>query len=304
VSTLAACRIGDKESVGLRVPSLLASVALTVLLSAQQAAAQTYKFKTINIPGADQTALFGDAGGPIVGWNYDPSGNPTCTLIQGKTYTAISDPNGVQTYCYGISSAGTVVGYYNTSDDAAVGFTYSNGTFSDFSLPGVSGALPTAVSTNGIIAGYYYDQNNQPWGFALKGTKLTTFQISGAAYIFPEGVNSHGELTLDEIDSSGNAHCLVGNAPNFTELTAPGASQTNCVGINNNGKIDGNYVDTTGAYNGFAYDPATSDFYTIDYPGAADTYLRGITNSETVVGYYRTANGGPRQGLKATGSFP
>jgi probable HAF family extracellular repeat protein len=304
VNTVAECRTGEKKGACLRATPVLVAVALSTMLSGAPALAQTYKFKTVNIPGADQTALLDDAGGTIVGWNYDVSGNPTCTLIQARTYTPISDPNGVQTNCYGISSAGTVVGYYNMADDAAVGFTYSNGTFSDFTLPGISGALPTAVSTNGIIAGYYYDQNSQPWGFALKKTKLTTFQISGAAYIFPAGVNSHGELTLEEIDASGNEHCLVGTAGNFSELLVPGATQTSCVGINNNGKIDGNYVDTTGAYNGFAYDPATSGFYTIDYPGATDTYLRGITNSEAVIGYYRTAIDGPRQGMKATGTFP
>jgi probable HAF family extracellular repeat protein/YD repeat-containing protein len=296
--------IRDRQAAGVRTVLALTMTACAFALSAQGAAAQTYKFKTINIPGASQTALFQDAGGTIVGWNYDASGNPTCTLIQGKTYTAISDPNGVQTNCYGISSAGTVVGYYNTSDDAAIGFTYSNGSFSDFSLPGISGALPIASSTNGILAGYYYDNNNAPWGFTLKGTKVTTFQISGAAYIFPTGVNSHGELTLEEIDSSGNEHCMVGNAPNFTELKAPGASTTYCFGLNNNGKIVGSYVDSTGAFDGYAYDPATAEFYTINYPGAADTYLRGVTNSETLVGYYRTASSGPRIGLKATGSFP
>jgi probable HAF family extracellular repeat protein len=282
----------------------LSAAALGLALASQPAAAQTYKFKTVNIPGASQTALLSDGGGTIVGWNYDPSGNPTCTLIKGKTYTPISDPNGVQTYCYAISNAGTVVGYYNTSGDAAIGFTYSNGTFSDFSLPGISGALPIATSTNGIIAGYYYDQNSQPWGFTLKGTKVTTFQVSGAAYVFPSGVNSHGELTLQEIDTSGNEHCLVGSAPNFTELTAPGATETVCNDVNNNGKIAGSFVDSTGAYNGFAYDPATSTFYTINYPGMAETHIRAIANSDTVVGYYQATSSSPREGMKATGTFP
>jgi hypothetical protein len=76
------------------------------------------------------------------------------------------------------SLAGTVVGCYNTNNDAAIGFTYSKDTFSDFALPGISGALPTAVSTTGIVAGYY-DQNSQPWGFTLKGTKVATFQEAG-----------------------------------------------------------------------------------------------------------------------------
>jgi hypothetical protein len=267
------------------------TLSLAALFLCQPTMAQSYKFKTINIPGANETTLLDNAGGTIVGWNLDPSGTPTCTLVQGKTYTAISDPNGVQTYCYSTSSAGTVVGYYNTADNGVVGFTYNNGSFADFSLAGISGALPLAISTNGIIAGYYY-QDNEPWGFVLKKTKVTTFQIPGASYVFPIGVNSHGEMTVQEIDTGGNEHCMVGNGASFTELSVPEATLTYCYGINNSGQIVGNYFDTTGAASGFAYDPATSGFYTINYPGAADTYIRGITGSKTLVGYYRATSGG------------
>jgi probable HAF family extracellular repeat protein len=288
----------------LRAWSALAAAALVAMLFGPEAAAQTYKFKTIDINAQDQTLVLGDAGGTILGWDMPSSGNPNCTLIKGKTFTTIADPNGTVTYCYGISSSGTVVGYYETSGDVAVGFTYSNGTFADFSLPnGVSGPLPLGISTNGVITGYYY-QNNGPWGFVLKGSKLTTFQISGAAYVFPIGVNSHSEVTIEEIDTSGNLHCYTGSGSSVSELNYPGASQTACVGINNTGQIVGTYVDSSGANNGFAYDPATSDFYTIDYPGMADTWISGITNGQTLVGYYEASSGAPQQGLKATGSFP
>jgi probable HAF family extracellular repeat protein len=304
MSAFSARRAFKKDRFRFLPAPLLATAVLVLGLSVQGAAAQSYKFKTINIPGSAQTSLLSDADSTIVGWNYDSSGNPTCTLIKGKTYTAISDPNGVQTYCYAISGGGKVVGYYNTSNNGAVGFTYINGIFSDFALPGISGALPIAISSDAIIAGYYYDQNSQPWGFVLKGRIVTTFQVPGAANIFPVGINSHSELTLQEIDTSGNAHCLVGTAPNFTEMMVPGATETICEDVNNNGKIVGTYIDSAGTYHGFAYDPVTLSFYTIDYPGMAGTHLRAITNVETVVGYYQATGGGAKQGLEATGSFP
>jgi uncharacterized membrane protein len=287
---------------------MLSAASLAVTLMAWPATAQSYKFKTIDINSNDQTALLSDAGGTILGWNIAPSGT-TCTLINGKTYTPISDPNGVATWCYNISSSGTVVGYYNTNNNggAAPGFTYSNGTFTDFSLPGVGvGPIPLAISTSGkYIAGYYYD-NNEPWGFVLKdGTKVTTFQIPGMAYIFPDGINGHGEMSVQTFDSEGNLHCFVGTATSFTELNYPGTTYaTNCEAINNNGQIAGFYTDSSGTQYGITYDPATQNFYTINVPGAADVNLLGITNVQTLVGFYQTTSGGPWQGLKATGSFP
>ena len=291
----------------LRSIFMLSAATLAVAVLGQPAAAQSYKFKTIDIPGEAQTALFGDAGGTILGWGISPSGTTNCTLITGKTYTVIADPNGVATWCYNISSAGTVVGYYNTADNAGYGFTYSNGTFTDFSLPGVGlGPIPLAISTSGkYIAGYYY-ANNEAYGFVLKeGTKVTSFQIPGMAFVFPDGINGHGEMSVQTFDNSGNLHCFVGSAANLTELNYPGTTYaTNCEAINNNGQVAGFYTDDSGTQYGITYDPATQDFYTINVPGAADVNLLGITNSQTLLGFYQTTAGGPWQGLKATGSFP
>ncbi|HLY04745.1 MAG TPA: hypothetical protein VKR31_03260 [Rhizomicrobium sp.] len=289
---------------GIRAAALSTAMAMAAAASLHPAMAQTYRFKTINIPGATQTSLYAGARGTLLGWAYDSAGNPTCTIIQDKTYTPISDPNGVQTYCYGIDNAGEVVGYYNKSDDSAVGFTYSNGSFSDFSLPDISGALPSSISTNGVIAGYYYDQNNAPWGFTLKGTTVSTFQISGATNIFPVGVNKHGEMAIQELDTSGNVHCLAGTVSAQSELTVPGATETICHAINDDGKVAGTYLDSSGNIHGFTYDPSTSGYYTIDDPGMAATGIHGITNSETLLGYSEATSGGPMQGMKAKGSFP
>lgn len=292
----------------LRSVFMLSAASLAAVILAQPTLSQSYKFKTIDIPGEAQTALFGDGGGTVLGWGISSSGSTNCTLIKDKTYTVIADPNGVATWCYSISSSGTVVGYYNTSDNGAVGFTYSNGTFTDFSLPGVGiGPAPLAISTSGkYIAGYYYDQNDQPWGFVLKdGTKVTTFQISGMANIFPDGINSHGEMSIQAFDTSGNLHCFAGTPATFVELNYPGTTYaTNCEAINNNGQIAGFYTDSSGTQYGITYDPATETFYTINVPGAADVNLLGITNGQTLFGFYQTSSGGAWQGLKATGSFP
>jgi probable HAF family extracellular repeat protein len=293
----------------LRSVFMLSAASLAVALLGQPALAQTYKFKTIDIPGEAQTALFGKGGSTILAWGISSSGTTNCTLITGTTDTVIADPNGVATWCYGISNAGTVVGYYNTNNNGgpAYGFTYSNGTFTDFSLPGIGlGPTPLAISVSGkYIAGDYYE-NNEPWGFVLKGgTKATSFQIPGMAYVFPDGINSHGEMSIQAYDEDGNLYCYAGTAANLTELNYPGTTYaTTCEAINNNGQVAGFYTDASGTQYGFTYDPATQNYYMINDPDAADVNLLGITNGQTLYGFYQATSGGPWQGLEAKGSFP
>ena len=63
-----------------------------------------------------------------------------------------------------------------------------------------------------------------------------------------------------------------------TNLTAASA-------INDNGQIVGRYIDgTTGASGGFLYELTAETFTSIQYPGAFQTMLGGISNSGTIVG--------------------
>lgn len=64
---------------------MLSAASVAVAIAGGHAAAQSYKFKTVDIPGEEQTALFGDGGGTILGWGISPSGVTNCTLIRGKT---------------------------------------------------------------------------------------------------------------------------------------------------------------------------------------------------------------------------
>jgi hypothetical protein len=293
-----------KKSAGSRfVKAVLGLTA--VALCGQQAVAQNYKFRTIDINQQDQTKLLAVASGTILGWDIPASGNQICDLIQGKTITPISDPNGTVTYCYGINPAGTIVGYYENSNNTAVGFTYSGGTWTDFSLPnGAPGPLPLAISPSGLITGYYY-QNSEPFGFVLKGKKVTTFQIAGMTNIFPDGINNAGEVSIQAMDGSGNLHCFMKVGAGFTELTYPGATTTVCNGIDRTGLIVGHYIDAASNEHGFVYDPSNSSYTTIDVPGAAATSILGTdSDGRTLVGLYRSTANGPDQGLKAVGSPP
>lgn len=271
---------------------------------ASRAAALDYQFKTIDIDKHDDTYLLDiNKSGAILAWDVPASGIANCVLIQGKTRTPIFDPAGDATYCHGLNSAGTIVGYYEV-DDIAHGFVYSQGVFTDFFPPdGMDGRLPIAVSDSGAIAGYYYDDNLVPYGFVLSGTSYSTFQIAGMTNVFPVGINNSGQITIQAVDTAGQLHAFLKKGAKLTELAYPGAIQTVIEKINNKGQLVGRYSDAAGAQHGFAYETGTGSYSTIDDPGAVATSLSAINDAQTLVGRHEDAVGGLQQGLKATGSL-
>jgi len=287
-----------------RIIAAAATVAFGIM--AGQAAAQTYTFKTLDINKSDETVLVDITQYSILGWDQPPAGNPTCYIITGTSKVPLADPKGVATYCQGINASGVVVGYYENSANVAIGFTYANGVFNDFSLSnGAPFPLPLGISDTGAITGYYYDVHNNPTGFILKSTgALTTFRIPGMTNLFPIGINKTYQVTIQAFDTGGNLHAFLRRASSLTELAYPGATLTAVSKINNLGQAVGTYVDNAGGHHGFVFDSATAVYYSIDYPGMASTALNGINQRQTLVGDFRRTNGSPREGLRAVGSLP
>lgn len=283
-----------------------AATALAFSLSAGPANAESYSFQKLDINKADETVLVGIAKYTILGWDQPSEGPPNCYLINGTARVPLADPKGVATYCEGINDAGAVVGYYENSANVAIGFTYANGVFTDFSLSnGAPFPLPLAISDTGAITGYYYDVHNNPVGFILKATGvLATFRIPGMTNIFPVGINKTYQVTIQTFDGGGNLHAFLRRGSALTELAYPGAVLTSISKLNNQGQAVGTYVDNAGGHHGFVYDSAKAAYYTIDFPGMASTALNGINDKETLVGDFRRAAGSPREGLKAVGSLP
>ena len=285
------------------VPVLAVSFAASALI--QPASAQTYTFKKIDIVKSDETILRDIAKFTILGWDLPATGIPTCYMINGTSKTAIADPLGEVTYCYGINNADTIVGYYEHGDNIAVGFTYSLGVYSDFSLPnGAPSPIPLGTSDHGAICGYYYDINANPVGFVLRSGVVHLIKVPGALNIFPIDINNRNDVTLQVIDGAGNPHAYLRHGITMTELIYPGATLTIADKLNNQGQIAGTYTDQSAVRHGFVYDSATATYYTIDDPGKSETSLNAINDQQTLVGDFRNNPGASREGLKAVGSLP
>ena len=91
----------------------------------------------------------------------------------------------------------------------------------------------------------------------------------------------------------------------FITIEIPGAGTcgynacNQAFGINNARLVTGYYTDTSGISHGFAWQNGVA--HSLDYPGAADTYLYLDSNRGVVIGYYENAAGAD---TTITYSFP
>jgi hypothetical protein len=121
-------------------------LALLAATTASDAPPLTFKFTTVNVPGAISTALGGVSNaGVIVGAYEDKNEKFHGFMLNGKNVTTINDPNGTHTVCVGINANGPImiVGYYiNPVSEDPVRFLYKNGKFTDVPGPAHGGDTP------------------------------------------------------------------------------------------------------------------------------------------------------------------
>jgi probable HAF family extracellular repeat protein len=157
----------------------------------------TQTFTTIAYPGATVTfpSSINDAGA-IVGWYSPHERKINAFELVGSAYMTISPsprPR-AQSLATGITQAGTVAGYIETSANTGE-FLFRNGTYQVFSIPGALGSLVEGVNPQGTaLVGYYEGPNGYTYGFVYQDRSLETLQFPSAFYTYATGVNSEGEV--------------------------------------------------------------------------------------------------------------
>jgi len=227
-------------------------------------------------------------------------GVSSCNLLKGTVKTSIADPSGNYTQCYGVDDSDEVVGFYvpTSNQNTLVGFTYANGTYTDFLAKGSDaaegGTQLNAISANGkIIAGTYSNSAGYSIAFTLKGTKQTDLAVSGADYLVATGVNNAGDVTVQSFDVNNNilANYLI-EGSKVTTIAYPGAPKTTVHAINDNGKVVGNFTNSSGIEEGFTYEVKTGTYSAmIDDTKESETILIGINDSGVIAGGAVTSAG-------------
>jgi uncharacterized membrane protein len=269
----------------------------------------TFKFTKDNVPGARQTMPYGISNaGVTVGQYQDTSGVSHGYILNGKTLTALDDPNGSNTIAGGLPYKGVipVVGYYTNSAGAYVGFLYDDKTKQFTDIPGPAGAIASGalgINDKGEIVGAYEDSSKVWHGFLLQGSNYATLDVPGATYTQADGINDRGHIVLMWTDSSGFTQSSLYKHKKYKTIDVPGVQNSWAGGINNDDDVVFQWWGFTGLTQGALCTKCNSGgrkYYKFDYPKATQTYGWGINDKQTISGGYQPYSTTFYSGYKAT----
>jgi len=210
----------------------------------------------------------------------------TQTEAQG-TYAVIDDPDAVLgTVCYGLNTAGEVVGVYTDADNFGHGFLFSGGTYTTIDYPKTQATFLSGINDSGAIVGYAYDPS---YGFVYDRQNGTfTNLLKGGWFTFPYGINDAGTITgytteFDhgfELSASGQEEQVV----------PPGSVDTHPMGVSALGEVVGFYYDGLFALYNFSF--RGNEYRQLQIPDAPLAVVFGINPAgAAVVGSYSPAQG-------------
>ncbi len=226
------------------------------------------------------------------------------TKAQKYNFTTIDVPGAIATGARGISSDGTVVGFYLDQSFTSHGFLRSPNGSMAFPIDYVNASV-TIVGTqlNRIdpqgqtIVGWWFDG-----AFLIHGLLMNLGSSTAISFDFPSpgvqatvtnGINRNGEISGNYVDSSGKSHGFTANVDCLAEASCyqsfdyPGGLQTEFGGINDSDEIVGDYLATDSKVVSFIFSGGT--FTVLSAPSAPVISARNINNLQQIVGSYGNA---------------
>jgi uncharacterized membrane protein len=197
------------------------------------------------------------------------------------TITILDAPGGVSTNLTGINNNGVISGYYIQNFETGAEFTWQNGVFSYFNVPGECDVVTGGINDSNQVVGYYAPLTdcNQAIGFVYDGANYTYFQYPGAQFTQAFGINNAGFIVGREYAASGWVGLLY-DGTKFRILTSS-LDITSVNGLNNLGDLVGGLTENTVNY-GFLR--SGGKYTRINYPGGIGTTALAINDNGIVVG--------------------
>jgi hypothetical protein len=229
-------------------------------------------------------------------------------------------PESAQTQVTGLNDRGVTVGFWSSTNNAAVGnnapvndnraFVKYNGYFIDGDFPTDSPASPPVdqllgVNDNDVAVGFYNDAGGatHAYTYNIRRNQFNLVIASGVTNPTAAGINNRGDIAGFGTVNGQTAGFLLSRDGQVTILQAPGAASTSALGINDSDEVVGVYTDAAGALHGFTW-TRSGGFKTVDDPNASETSgngttINGLNDKGQLVGFYTDANGNT-DGLLAT----
>lgn len=181
----------------------------------------------------------------------------------------------------GINNSGVVAGY---SEADGRSFTWSNGVFTYFQVPGANFTRALGINDAGKVFGMY-GSNNFPFpGFVYDGQNFTTVQYPGALETSVTGELQNGTL-LGFFNNSPTIDGFRFDGTNYQAFLIPGKKvvTTTTGNANNNGDFVGSAAITNSeGSEGYVFSPGKVT--TLRFPGALFTGAYGINDQGIVTG--------------------
>lgn len=279
------------------------------------AEAQGYDYESIDYPGAGLIQVFGvnNRGNAVGNAFVDPDAFPFVYDTRNGTITNIAPIGDYDsTAILGISESGVVVGSVSNNSTGVVSglIVDKNGNATVFDHPdAVSETRARAINNRGLVTGYR--DSDDPFGRIgfIYDPKTGTFtDIVPSRFTIAQGINSRGEVVGSAFFIPDDDPCGTGSQVssvrygwlrttdgNVTYFSVNG-ERTSARGISDSGTIVGFSTSVDQVNNRFV----TKGFVTeldgtqcqqitiaeedlLQFPGAVETFLQGITNSGGVI---------------------
>jgi len=285
-------------------------VVLCLALSAVGVAQTSFKYVSINYPGAYSTQANGiNNGGEIVG-TYTKSSCTVSCVTRGfkyvnKTFTSINFPGAYSTSVEGVNDYGDIVGSYITSADAVIthGFLLLHGGhFETLDLTGLSqsNTSPFGVNKYLTVVGSYIDDSSAGVGFIWKNGNFTKVDLGGGAVQQSLNDDSNLGVMVGFFSRNGVPHMFLKKGSDVDVLpntrTKAGTMQSG--GVNGRGDVVGVVYGHAAFYapqmergEGSSDGPEPAFHYVeLNFPGATQTAPSKINYNRAIVGTYQKSD--------------
>ena len=222
-------------------------------------------------------------------------------------------PESAQTQVTGLNDHGVTVGFWSSTNNAAVGnnppvndnraFVSDKGYFIDGDFPTASVGTPPidqllGVNDNDVAVGFYMDAagNTHAYRFDIRRNEFRELMPSGITNPTAAAINNRDDIAGFGTANGSTVGYLLRRDGQVSVLSVPGSSMTQALGINDNDEVVGVYVDGSNRNHGFTWTPWTG-FKTVDDPNidmanpASGTTINGVNDKGQLVGFYTDAVG-------------
>jgi hypothetical protein len=268
-----------------------------LLGAAAGASAAEYRIRTVDFPGAANTALYAiNDDAHCVGAERDRSGaHHAIVFAEGVLH--ILDPNGLvgrsaESWAFSINNRGDIAGAFVDSAGSHHGFVHRwDHSVEIIDYPGGFDSQAYGINDHDTIIGVYNDAGGNSHAFVRRAGAYSTIDLVGGLQTIPLSINDREEIVGEYITTPNtNGYGYVQKPDgSYSIFTAPGSDpqQTFFISINNRDQILGGYANATTLQQNFLATRSTYSLFNLPPRlGASLVSAETVNDSDEIVGFY------------------